>query len=225
MAVSKVEDLRRVKAHTIYHTKNGKRVPSTTTVINATIPKPYLVRWANQQGLDGIDSDELRDAAGDVGTCAHLLVTSLLTGQVPDVTEFSDATLEMARVSYRKFDRWITGHKFDLEFAERSFVSEEYLYGGTMDIRGTMDGLRVTLDLKTGKDMYREHPVQLAAYDHLVVENGLEPSEKSMIIRIGRNPSEPLIPAEWLTAEMDTYWQTFVCCRTLYELLKQIGGN
>jgi hypothetical protein len=224
MAVAKVEELRRVKAHTIYKTKNGKRVPSVTTIIGATIPKPYLVHWANQQGLDGIDSDELRDAAGDVGTCAHLLVTSLLTGETPYVSEFSDATLEMARVSFRKFDRWIAGHKFELEFAERAFVSEDFLYGGTADIRGVLDGVRVTLDLKTGKDMYREHPVQLAAYDQLIVENGLEPSERSMIIRIGRNPGEPLIPAEWVTSDMEVYWRTFVCCRALYELLKQIGG-
>jgi hypothetical protein len=42
------------KAHTIYKTAEGVRVPGATT-ITGLLNKPYLVPWANKLGLEGIE--------------------------------------------------------------------------------------------------------------------------------------------------------------------------
>ena len=46
---------KRGRVHTVYKTKDGKRVPGVTTILGV-INKPALVRWANNLGLQGIDS-------------------------------------------------------------------------------------------------------------------------------------------------------------------------
>ena len=39
---------RRAKVHTVYRLKDGTKVPGVTTILNATINKPALIKWANQ---------------------------------------------------------------------------------------------------------------------------------------------------------------------------------
>ena len=51
---------KRAKAHTAYKTAGGQRVPGVTTVLGV-INKPALVPWANQLGLQGINSSTYVD--------------------------------------------------------------------------------------------------------------------------------------------------------------------
>ena len=45
----------RAKPHTVYRTADGQRVPGVTTVLGI-LNKPALIKWANNLGLQGIDS-------------------------------------------------------------------------------------------------------------------------------------------------------------------------
>ena len=58
---------KRGRVHTVYKTKDGKRVPGVTTILGV-INKPALVRWANNLGLQGIDSTNYVDATARCGT-------------------------------------------------------------------------------------------------------------------------------------------------------------
>ena len=49
--------LPKTNAHTIYKLANGDIVPGVTT-ITGRISKPFLVKWANNLGLEGIDYDK-----------------------------------------------------------------------------------------------------------------------------------------------------------------------
>ena len=70
---------KRAKAHTIYKLANGKRVPGVTTVLGV-INKPALVKWANNLGLQGIDSTTYVDETAKVGTLAHEMIQEYLGG-------------------------------------------------------------------------------------------------------------------------------------------------
>lgn len=59
------------KAHVKYRTKDKVLVPGVTTITNL-LNKPYLIKWANDLGLEGIDSTKYRDEAADIGTLAML---------------------------------------------------------------------------------------------------------------------------------------------------------
>ena len=76
------------KAHTIYKTSEGKRVPGATT-ITGLLNKPYLITWANKLGLEGVDSTKYRDEAASVGTLAHAMIQAHLEGEKLDYDEYS----------------------------------------------------------------------------------------------------------------------------------------
>ena len=63
------------KAHIIYKTSDGKRVPGVTT-ITGMLDKPGLVKWANNLGLQGIDSAEHVKNLARIGTLAHLMIST-----------------------------------------------------------------------------------------------------------------------------------------------------
>ena len=58
------------RAHTRYYTTDGTLVPGSTT-ITGLLNKPALVKWANNLGLQGIDSSKYVDKAARVGTLIH----------------------------------------------------------------------------------------------------------------------------------------------------------
>ena len=55
-------------------------------------------------------------------------------------------------------------HRVDVIAAECQVVSEIHRYGGTLDLVATIDGVPSLLDFKTGRGVYPEHRIQLAAY-------------------------------------------------------------
>jgi ketopantoate reductase len=63
------------RAHIVYKTPDGKRVPGVTT-ITGMLDKPGLVKWANNLGLQGIDSTEHVKNLARIGTLAHLLIAT-----------------------------------------------------------------------------------------------------------------------------------------------------
>ena len=110
------------KAHTRYYTKDGKQVPGTTTVLNL-LNKPQLVKWANNLGLQGIDSSKYRDKAADIGTCAHLLVQCHLSGEKPDLSLFSKDTIDQAENALISFFEWEKSHEIKPIELEKPLVS------------------------------------------------------------------------------------------------------
>jgi hypothetical protein len=59
------------------------------------------------------------------------------------------------------------------EFTEATVVSDTYGYAGTLDSIAVIDGKRYILDIKTGRFVYPEVALQLAAYsraDYAIVD-------------------------------------------------------
>lgn len=215
-----MDDLKKIsKAHTIYKLKDGTRVPSTTTVLSV-LNKPQLVQWANRMGLDGIDTNKYVDAAARIGTLAHYLVQCDMTGEKPDLSEYGKMEIDKAENALLSYYEWKKSKVIEPIVNELPLVSEQYKYGGTIDCYCKINGDIWLLDFKTGKAIYSEMLIQLAAYRQLLNENGY-PVEKARILRIGRDETEGF--EERAITDFSKHWELFQHCLAIYQLKKAIG--
>lgn len=208
------------KAHTVYKLADGKtRVPGTTT-ITGLLNKPYLVKWANNLGLEGIDSSTYTDEAAKTGTLAHAMVQAHLQNEQLDMNQFSKVQIDLAENALISFFEWKSRHQIEPIKCEVPFVSETLKYGGTIDCYCMLDGKPTLLDFKTGKAIYEEYFVQLAAYRNLLEEQGL-PVERCQILRIGRDETEGF--EERAVTDTRKYFEIFRNLLNVYYLKKDLG--
>lgn len=208
------------KAHTIYKLKDGTRVPGTTTVLGV-LNKPALVAWANRLGLEGIDSSKYTDAAARIGTLAHYFVQCDFTGEKPNLDEYGKTEIDQAENALISFYEWKKAKVIEPIANELQLVSEQYRYGGTVDCYCKIDGDIWLLDFKTGRNVYSEMLIQLAAYRQLLNENGY-PVERAKILRIGRSEDEGF--EERTITDFTNHWELFKHCLEIYRLQKKIGA-
>lgn len=76
------------------------------------------------------------------------------------------------------------------------------------------------MDFKTGKAIYDEYFVQLAAYVNLLRENGYA-VDNVRILRIGRDETEGF--EERVVADTSTYFKIFASLLTVYYAKKEVG--
>ena len=208
------------KAHTVYKLADGKtRVPGTTT-ITGLLNKPYLVKWANNLGLEGIDSSTYTDEAAKTGTLAHAMVQAHLQKEELDMRQYSPVQVDLAENALISFFEWKNRHEITPIQCETPMVSETLKYGGTIDCYCLLDGVPTLLDFKTGKAIYEEYFVQLAAYKNLLEELDL-PVEQCRILRIGRDETEGF--EERTVTDTRKYFEIFRNLLNVYYLKKELG--
>ena len=151
-----------------YYSPNGKRVPSVTTILDI-VNKPYLVKWANNMGLQGINIADNKDHITGIGTLLHARIEGVLNNEEVDDSMFSETQKEIADKCFTKFALWHSEHRIETIATELSMAS--YQYGGTMDAILIVDGKPTILDWKTSKQIDPEYFAQLAAYNQLVKQN------------------------------------------------------
>ena len=217
MAKDKLKGI--TKAHTVYKLEDGTRVPGTTT-ITGLLNKPYLIKWANNLGLEGIDSSKYTDEAAAIGTLAHAMVQAHLQKDELNMDQYSKIQIDHAENSLISFFEWKSRHLVDPILCETPMVSEELKYGGTLDCYCMLDGEPVLLDIKTGKAVYEEYFVQLAAYRNLLEERG-HPVNRCMILRIGRDETEGF--EERTVTDTSKYFEIFRNLLNVYYIKKELG--
>jgi len=209
---------KKAKAHIQYKLPDGTKVPGVTTVLGI-LNKPALVKWANNLGLQGIDSSKYRDNLAEVGTLAHQMIVDYFNKVKTDTSEYSQSQIDLAENCLLSFWEWEKGHKIEVIMAESQLVSQEYGFGGTIDCFCKLDGQPTLLDFKTGKAIYPEMFCQLAAYEQLLAESG-QLIEVTRILRIGRDNDEGF--EERTISKLDKQWQVFLNCLSIYNLQKDI---
>lgn len=217
--MARIEKVSGVKQHTVYKTADGKRVPGTTTVLSV-LAKPHLIKWANDLGLNGIDSTKYTDKMATIGTIAHYLVECHCKSEKPNLDAYSKEEINLAENAFISFLEWEKDKEVEYLHNELVLVSEAYKYGGTIDCVAKINGVMTLLDFKTGKAIYPEMLIQLAAYRKLLTENGYFVTEMR-ILRIGRDESEGF--EERKETGLWTHWELFKHLRAVYELNKAIN--
>jgi hypothetical protein len=216
----KVENGKKVKAHTIYKTKDGRRVPGVTTILNV-LAKPALLYWAWDLGTRGIDFRIFRDDKADIGSLAHEMILAHLKGEEVDVSEYTPKQVDLAENSFLKYLDWEKNHTVDPILLETPLVSENYGYGGTPDNFCFLDGVPTLLDYKTSKGIYIEMYYQLAAYENLIVEETGDKPKKAKIIRVGRDEIEGFEESPEIY-DLMLYFEVFKNCLGIYNLQKKL---
>ena len=180
----------KAKAHQRYRTADGSIVPGVTTILGV-INKPALVKWANNLGLQGIDSTAYVDETARVGTLAHQMSQEYLGGPKWDREAYTATQIDLAENAVISFYEWErqTGHKMETTFIEKPLVSEGMRYGGTIDWYGDIDGKKWLVDIKTCAGLWPEHTYQVAAYWSALKENGYQ-VDGVRLLRVGRTEDE-----------------------------------
>lgn len=215
---AKTEAPKKSKAHTVYKLEDGTKVPGVTTVLGI-LNKPALVKWANNLGLQGIDSSKYRDEMADIGTLAHQMIVDYFKKVGTDNSDYSENQIELAENCLLSFMEWEKGHNIEVIMAEKELISTEYGFGGTIDCYCNLDGQPTLLDFKTGKAIYPEMFYQLAAYEQLLREAGYL-VDVSRILRIGRDNNEGF--EERLVGDTAKHLELFKNCLNIYNLKKEI---
>lgn len=207
------------KAHTIYRLADGTRVVGTTTV-TGILAKPALVPWANKLGLQGISVSKYVDNLAGAGTLAHKIIEDYIKKEETDFSDFTPNQRSMAENAVIKFFNWEKENKFEPIKSELMLVSEQFRFGGQIDIYANLNGKPTLIDLKTSKACYPEHFTQVAAYRQLLVENGHK-VEDVRILRIGRDEGEGFDDIKVPFIEL--HWARFKHCLQIYELNKKLN--
>lgn len=154
-----------------YHTKDGAKVPSVTTVLSRFKESGGLISWAWKMGKEGKDYRSVRDDKASSGTLAHDMIERFLRGMSkpePDAA-IPEEIWHEAEVAFSAFECWLKESKIVVRSAEEPLVSEVHGFGGTPDFEYDPSGLG---DFKTSKRIYPETIIQLGAYKILWEENG-----------------------------------------------------
>lgn len=205
---------KRSKTHQRYYNKAGTMLPGVTTILGV-LNKPALVPWANGLGLQGINVREYVDALALVGTVAHDMICAHVKNVKFDPINIPTDILDAAENSFLKYLSWEKNHIVEPILCEMSLVSEENQFGGRVDFYGKINGLYTLEDYKTSKAIWPEHLYQVAAYRHLLVENGY-PVDAVGILQIGRSEDEGF--SEKVIADSSREWAIFEHCLALYKL-------
>jgi len=209
---------KKVRVHTIYRNKEGKRVPGVTTALGL-LNKPALIHWAWKLGIEGIDYKTFRDDKADIGTLTHLMALSYEKNEMPDTDYYTKAQIDLAVICFLKYLEWRDKHKIKSIFLEKQSVSEMFQYGGTLDHYCLLDGVKTLIDYKTGKAIYPEQFYQLAAYKQLLNEEGYK-VDQCIILRLGRNEEEGFETK--VMTDLRKQLEVFLSCLKIYQLKKEI---
>jgi len=172
-----------------YHWNGGPAMPGVTSVMRVIDKSGPLIGWAKgvtaDAALDNLGdltdmvardgraptrawlvahATEESDKAKDLGTRIHILAEKIARGEKAEVSEL-EWPFVRAYLQYQK--DWKPDFRKGRSSLERYVANLTYGYGGTFDFVCHLDlgdGPKLTLgDLKTGKGVYPESRLQLAA--------------------------------------------------------------
>jgi hypothetical protein len=194
--------LRRIAAGSGHrYTDDGEPVPGVTTILGGGFPKPALVAWAARESAAYVVDhwDALQDMtpseraravetarfdsnkeATTRGRDIHAAGEALAKGEAVDVPE----RLYGPAKSYAE---WLNAWGVEVTYTECPVINRRHNYAGTFDLLCRIDGETWLVDLKTGKGVFAETALQLAAYRYaeaLLLPDGTE-VEMPVVDRVG----------------------------------------
>ena len=123
--------------------------PSVSNLIDL-LDKPALMRWANKIGLQGIPLDDYKSKSKSEGTDYHLAVENFLKfGMLSEEEGFNNKMQSFFK------DKEILGSEVSIEHE---------LFLGRYDVKLKWKDFVFVCDFKSGKSVYFETKLQLAAY-------------------------------------------------------------
>lgn len=214
--------LEKKKSHQVYKTSDGRIVPGASTIAGVDKPISFLMEWAYKQGQLGVDHRKVTDESADAGSVGHFLIEHWLKNNEVDLSDYPQYIIEIGHIVLEKFKQSWRESNLTFVASEISLVSEEFGYGGTLDLIARDAQNRLCLvDEKTSKMLYESHFFQLAGYERLWNENKSEKIQRRAIFRNGRKDNPKDTELRWM-GDMNKYWDVFYAQLQLYKAKRKI---
>jgi hypothetical protein len=131
-----------------------------------------------------------QNAAAEIGSAAHAMIhwhTNKLLGlDVGPEPAGPDASMR-AVVAWLD---WCKDSDFTPLYAERVVYCPTCAYAGTVDAVAKISGVVTTIDYKTGKAVYPEAHLQVRAYRHALLAEGIA-TDAGLILRLPKTEADP----------------------------------
>lgn len=212
-----------IRAHQRYRLRSGEIVPSVTVIIESQLGwnKRVLIAWARREALQGNDSELILLDTGSIGKVAHLLIQGFIEDFDPDIADFTQNQIAAGFRAFENFKLWSANRGIEFLEAEKRVVSEEFRFGGTLDILCRIDGVLSLVDIKTAKSLYPEFIVQVSAYGKALREQESVEIEKYHLLQLSKDGGgyqHQVLAQE----KVEAAWEVFKHCRALYGLRKEL---
>jgi len=216
--VNKVADQRQIRRGGFYWIEEVP-YPSVTEIIGI-LDKPGLRYWYGKEVYRAMAADptlsekqalskpyEVSESAKSRGATIHSIVEAWRQNQV-----YVDNVPEPFRGYAQGFYSWVKNNETEIVEHERTVVSKEHGYAGTLDLLIKLNGSKLPLvaDVKTGKDIYAEAWLQLSAYRQALAEEGVKTAGIAVIL-LQDNGSYKF------EHHVEDYLKEFLACKTLWE--------
>ena len=204
---------------------DGEKVPGVTTILSRFKDSGGLIYWAWDQGRQGKDFRETKQAAADAGTVAHDMVEHDIYGQRFNETGIDPSILQAARGAYAAYKEWKAQTQLEVAESEISLLSRRYGFGGTLDALFIRRRLALA-DWKTSKSVYTDYLLQLGAYAILWDENyPNRPIEGGFhLLRFSKqdSPDTPVSFSHHYWSQLDVAKQQFLLLLEAYRLDRRV---
>ena len=206
-------------AHSVYINKDGKAVPSVTTIIKL-VNKPALMNWSNWLGMQGQSYNQYMKKAAYIGTCVHEIIECKLLGKKFELKEPHTWFLEVPTY-IENFLAWYEDNEIIPIKIEEKMVTDRF--GGTCDLYCEFDGKKTILDIKTSKSVYSTMFIQLAGYVILKELQG-ESVEQVGILTVNKKEAYvTLMTRDELDIYIDTFHKLVDSFHGIYQLTEIHG--
>jgi hypothetical protein len=159
---------------------------------------------------------ELGQDAAAVGTAVHGYAEAVMRtrmGQNVRIPQLPQHELVAgARVASRhmnaveSFHAWLDKHNVRATSAETRLVSRIHGYTGTTDLFADVDDVFSVIDFKTSKGIFKEYPLQIAAYAIAAIEMGLAAAPvQGLIVRFPKEAGDEFEVATYSWDEIEGY--------------------
>ena len=215
-AGQKIVKLQKLRSHQKYLLKDGSQVPGASTICKIGDDQSNLITWAWNLGNAGQDFRKVRDKAADIGTICHFLIECHFHGWVPDLSEYAPEDVVRATIAFGNFKTFWDEQELTVLEPEVQLVSEEHMFGGTIDAPSVdKQGRIVLLDWKTSSGIYLSQKLQHAAYERLWNENRKDQVvQRRAVVRIGKDRADDH-SIEWMFSSAPE-WEYFKARLDLY---------
>ena len=202
-----------------YYWLDGDPYVSVTNAIGV-LDKPALRYWFGREVWRAMSADptlsekdalgapyRVSDDAKSRGSTIHSIVEAYRHTE-----EYIETVPSQFKGYAQAFYRWTADNHIAIVEHERTVVSRKHGYAGTLDLLVNINGneMPIIIDVKTGKDIYPEAYLQLAAYRQALKENGQETAGSAVLLLQEDGSFKYQFTQE-------DYFRTFFACLVIFQ--------
>ncbi len=129
--------------------------------------------------------------ASEIGTQAHALIEWTLLSELVSAPGPMPKISAKAGYAFAAWEKWRSSVNLKPLLVEQVVWSKTLGYAGTLDLLAEVNGVLTIEDNKTGKAIYSEAELQIAAYAHAFEEMGHGRPTQGLIVRLPKNEGDP----------------------------------